>query len=207
MTEKLSILFTRLQNIGDVLHAVPALRALRQFMPGAHIAVLAKHAGGLEILRNCPYVDEIIVVRNRSLGEKLRLIRAFRRLRLDYFVISPQDLGRVPLAWMGGARKIVGYPRIVNYGRTVREKLPFLLDIAPTYDPTRTEVDNCLKLVEDVLDDCGVETAEEPSRALEYSWQSPEDEAAAVRALETAGVRQGDAYVTSAPFSKEIIPF
>lgn len=198
----LRVLFTRLQNIGDALNAVPALRSLRQALPHARITLLAKHAGGVEVMRNCPYIDDMIVVRSRSLAEKIRLIREFRRRKLDYFIISPQDLGRVPWAWLGGARVIVGYPRIVNYGRTVREKLPFLLRIAPKFDPNRTEVDHCLKLVEDVLDDLGVPLPQQSSRALEYSWQTAEDVAAATAALGRAGIGEGAPFVASAPFSK-----
>lgn len=198
----LHILFTRLQNIGDALNAVPALRTLRQALPHARISLLGKHAGGLEIMRNCPYIDEIIEVRGRGLREKLRLIRAFRKWKFDYFIISPQDLGRVPWAWLGGARKIAGYPRIRNYGRVVREKLPFLLAIAPTHDATRTEVDNCLWLVEDVLDDLGVALPAGFSRELDYSWLTPGDDAAAATALAGAGIRGTEPFVVAAPFSK-----
>jgi len=198
----LRVLFTRLQNIGDVLNAVPALRTLRQALPHARITLLAKHAGGVEVMRNCPYVDEVIVVQGRGLAEKIRLIREFRQRTLDYFIISPQDLGRVPWAWLGGARVIAGYPSIVNYGRPVREKLPFLLRIAPKFDPSKTEVEHCLKLVEDVLDDLGVPLPQQFSRALEYSWQTTEDAAAATAALGRAGIGEGAQFVASAPFSK-----
>jgi ADP-heptose:LPS heptosyltransferase len=198
----LHIVVTRLQNIGDVLTFIPALRTLRQALPDAHITFLGKHAGGIEIMRGCPYINDSLTIRNRSLREKLRLILALRRRRADYFIISPQDLGRVPLAWLGGARCIVGYPRFCNYGRWQREKLPFLLDLAPKHDTTRTEVENCLRLVQDLLDHAGVAMPPQATPLLEYSWQTPEDEQRAAAALHTLGVAPGAPFVAAAPVSK-----
>ncbi len=193
---------TRLQNIGDVLTFIPALRTLRQALPQAHITFLGKHAGGLEIMRACPYINDTLVVRNRSLREKLRLLLALRRRRVDYFIISPQDLGRVPLAWLGGARTIVGYPRFCNYGRWQREKLPFLLGIAPKHDTTRTEVENCLRLVQDVLDHLHVPLPPQASTLLEYSWHTAADQQQAGAALRARGIAPETPFVAAAPVSK-----
>ena len=148
-----NFLVTRLQNIGDVLVFIPAIRALRQAFPDAKITFLGKHAGGIEIIKDCPYIDDIIIVKNRSLNEKFRLINEFRKRKIDYFIISPQDLGRVPWAILGGAKKIAGFPSILNHGKINREKFVAKLDIAPKYDPSRTEIENCLRLVHDVIDD------------------------------------------------------
>jgi heptosyltransferase-1 len=200
--KELHIVCTRLQNIGDMLTFIPALRTLRLALPDACITVLAKHAGGVEVLRNCPYVDELLVVRGRGLREKLRLVRALRAHRPDYFIISPQDLGRVPWALMGGARHIAGYPRVYNYGRWQREKLPWLLDIAPHHDTLRTEVENCLRLVDDVLDELGVPLPGSERKRLEYSWYSTEDELRARDLLAGLGVALEAPYVVLAPFSK-----
>ncbi|NLF38677.1 glycosyltransferase family 9 protein [bacterium] len=202
MDGHLNILVTRLQNIGDTLVFIPAVRALRLALPHARITYLGKHAGGLEIMRNCPYIDETLVVRDRSLGEKLRLLREFRGRKLDYFIISPQDRGRVPWAWLGGAWKIAGYARICNYGEWKREKLPWLLDIAPMFDVTRSEVEHCLRLVEDVLDDLGVALPADAGRELEYSWYQPDDIERAHAFLRTHGIADGQPFVAIAPVSK-----
>jgi len=198
----LHIVVTRLQNIGDVLTFIPALRPLRQALPDAHITFLGKHAGGLEIMRGCPYINDRLVVRKRSLREKLRLIMALRRRQVDYFIISPQDLGRVPLAWLGGARTIVGYPRFCNYGRWQREKLPFLLGIAPQHDTTRTEVENCLRLVQDVLDHLDVPMPAQANLLLEYSWHTANNRQQADAALQALGVPPATPFIAAAPISK-----
>jgi len=198
----MNLLFTRLQNIGDMLVCVPALRALRRALPQARITLLAKHAGGVEIIQHCPYVDEVVVIRNRSLGEKLRLLRILRARRYAYAIISPQDLGRVPLVWLGGARHIAGYARVFNYGRWQREKLPWLLDIAPHYDTMRTEIENCLRLVLDVVERCGAAPEGVPSLELEYSWATGDDAAAAEAMLAQCGIAAGAAFVALAPYSK-----
>jgi len=193
---------TRLQNIGDTLAAIPALRTIRQALPSARITWLAKHAGGIEVIKACPYIDDLVIVRNRGLKEKIRLISEFRRRKLDYFIISPQDLGRVPWAFLGGARTIVGYPRVYNYGTWKKEKLPGLLDISVTHDTSLTEVENCMKPVQDVLDHIGVPLPDNYSLELEYSWYTKEDRTAAELLLAENGVEKDQPFIVSAPFSK-----
>jgi ADP-heptose:LPS heptosyltransferase len=106
------------------------------------------------------------------------------------------------LAWLGGARHIVGYPCFYNYGRRQREKLPGLLDIAPKHDRSLTEVENCLRLVQDVLDDIGVPMPVEASTRLEYTWETSDDTARAAHLLAAKGISAGDYVVAAAPFSK-----
>ncbi|MCX7848442.1 MAG: glycosyltransferase family 9 protein [bacterium] len=198
----MNVLFTRLQNIGDMLVCIPALRVLREKLPEAHITVLAKHAGGVEIIRSCPYVNEILVIRDRSIREKLRVLGALRQRRYEYAIISPQDLGRVPLLWLGGARRIIGYPRVYQYGRWQREKLAWLLYRAPHHDTLRTEVELCVRLVLDVLEDCGAAPVVMPSLALEYSWVARRDVERAEELLRGCGIGPGGAFVAIAAYSK-----
>jgi len=206
-----NFLLTRLQNIGDALVFIPAIRALRQAFPNAKITFLGKHAGGIEILKNCPYIDDIIIVKNRRLIEKFRLIKEFRKRKIDYFIISPQDLGRVPWAILGGAKKIAGFPSISNHGKINREKFISKLDIAPNYDTSKTEIENCLRLVEDVIDDINSKfipvcnrTRDEfipNSKELEF-WYSKNELYSAIELLHKNGVNANDKFIVSAPYSK-----
>ncbi len=198
--QPLNVLVTRLQNIGDMLVFIPAIRALRKSLPHAKITLLAKHAPGIEVVKDCPYFDDMIVVRGRGLREKIRLIGEFRRRRLDYFIISPQDLGRVPWALMGGAKRIVGYPRVYNYSKWKKEKLASRIHVPVEYNSNQTEVENGLALVASTLQDMGCELPDS-DLTLEYSWVSKDDKSGANRILRNLGLSHGT-YVVSAPYSK-----
>ncbi len=196
----INILVTRLQNIGDSLVFIPALRTLREAFPDAHITFLGKHSGGLEIMKNCPYIDETLVIRKRGITEKLRLFLEFRKRKFDYFIISPQDLGKVPWAWLGGAKKIVGYKKVFNHGKWRKEKLTNLLDISPTYNCEKTEIENCLELVLKVLEDNKVTMPDFSNKELKYSWFSDQDIISSKNLLEELGIKNN--FVVSSPFSK-----
>ena len=196
----IKILVTRLQNIGDTLVFIPALRTLRAAFPDAHITFLGKHSGGLEIMKNCPYIDEILVIRKRGIMEKLRLFLEFRKKKFDYFIISPQDLGKVPWAWLGGAKRIVGYKKVFNHGKWRKEKLTNLLDISPDYNSEKTEIENCLQLVLKVLEDSKVTISRFSNKELEYSWFSDTDLKTSEKLLEKIGVKSE--FIVSSPFSK-----
>ncbi len=194
----MNILITRLQNIGDMLVFVPALRLLRQAMPDAKITLLCKHSGGIEIIKDCPYYDDMIVVQNRSLKEKIRLIKEFRKRKLDCFIISPQDLGRCPWALMGGAKKIAGFSKVLYRGKWKNEKLPFMIDCKPEWDTEVNETENCVRLVTAALADYGIEMKFSPSLRSEYSWFKPDTPE------EVAGkIDMSIPYVVAAPFSKQ----
>lgn len=196
----MNIVLTRLQNIGDMLNFIPALRTARKALPDAKLIVLAKHAGGLEILKNCPYCDKVVIApKSGALFDKFRMRRELREFgAIDYFVISPQDLGRVPWALFCGARHISGYPSFVNYGEIRREKMTSKIDLPCLYDQSLTEVENCLRPVFNVLDDLGVKTGETDLR-LEFSWYTADDIAEARKITRSYLV---DHYAVMAPISK-----
>ncbi|QSH40449.1 glycosyltransferase family 9 protein [Lentisphaerota bacterium ZTH] len=196
----MNILISRLQNIGDMLVFIPALRLLRKAFPEARITLLCKHPGGVEIVRNCPYYDDMIVVRNRSLKEKFRLIKEFRKRKLDYFIISPQDYGRVPWALMGGAKKIVAYKSVEMCGREKKEKLPFLINIVPEFRQEKTETENCINLVKACIEDAGKTLPKKIDMCLEYSWIQQKSRQNAEKLLASNSLQPGK-FFALAPFS------
>jgi len=99
--------------VGDVVMATPALRALRERLPGAHIA----HAGrriALETLAPDRWADETIedptALTSRTAGF-LRLASRLRRGNYEAAVLLPNSFRTAALARMGGVRRVVGYSR------------------------------------------------------------------------------------------------
>ena len=70
------VLFVRLSSFGDVVFALPAAKALKTALPGAHLA-WAIEGPLAPLLEGAPYVDEILVANTRAwrkdlLGRKTR---------------------------------------------------------------------------------------------------------------------------------------
>lgn len=70
----LNILIVKLSAIGDVIHTMPALVALRRHYPQAHISWLVEEAGA-ELLRGHEALDRLIVWRRRQFQADLKRLR------------------------------------------------------------------------------------------------------------------------------------
>lgn len=70
------ILIVKIQGMGDLVLAIPAIRAIRGIYPGAHLAVVGK-AGLIDILAHQSYIDELIPL---DLPGSLLAGRGWRRL-------------------------------------------------------------------------------------------------------------------------------
>ncbi|MFS8085232.1 MAG: lipopolysaccharide heptosyltransferase I, partial [Acidobacteriota bacterium] len=74
------ILIVKLGSIGDIIHTLPALAAIRSALPDAEIS-WAVERGAAEILRDNPLLDRLIEVDTKALrrglmsGETLRAPR------------------------------------------------------------------------------------------------------------------------------------
>ena len=75
-------------QMGDMLTAVPAFRGIRRRFEGARITLLAAPVNS-EVMRNNPYVDEVLVYAKREYrGRPLRLVHLIRRLRRRRFDLA-----------------------------------------------------------------------------------------------------------------------
>ena len=61
----MNILIVKLSAIGDVIHTLPSLAALRKLYPDAHITWVVEEAAA-DLIKNHPYLDEVLVSRRKS---------------------------------------------------------------------------------------------------------------------------------------------
>src|SRR5258705_7586669 len=114
------ILIVKLGSIGDIVHTLPALAALRAGMPQAEISWVVERSSA-EILRDNPFLDRLIEVDTKALrrglmsGETLRAPRQqLRRLRASAFDLALDFQGLLKsatIARLSGARQIYGFSR------------------------------------------------------------------------------------------------
>src|SRR5262245_64369670 len=114
------ILIVKLGSIGDIVHTLPALAALRAALPNAEISWVVERSTS-EILRDNPLLDRLIEVDTKALrrglmsGETLRAPRQqLRRLRASAFDVAIDFQGLLKsasIARLSGARRVFGYSR------------------------------------------------------------------------------------------------
>ena len=114
------ILFVKLGSIGDIVHALPALAAVRRAVPGAEISWVVERRAA-EILRDNPFLETLIEVDTKGLrrwpmsGETLPATRRqLRRLRASPFDLAIDFQGLLKSAFvarLSGARRVAGFDR------------------------------------------------------------------------------------------------
>src|ERR1700730_8700712 len=114
------ILIVKLGSIGDIVHTLPALAAVRKAMPRAEISWVVERRSA-EILRDNPLLDRLIEVDTKALrrglvsGETLRAPRQqLRQLRASAFDLALDFQGLLKsasIARLSGARRIFGFSR------------------------------------------------------------------------------------------------
>lgn len=111
MKEYKNILIIKMSSLGDVLHALPTLYALRENCPKARI-VWAVHENFSAVLPGKPYIDDIVYIDKKRL-KSLSYWRELRRtLHAYHFDVSfdLQGLAKSAIvAWNSGAKEKYGY--------------------------------------------------------------------------------------------------
>ena len=118
-----SVLIVRLSALGDVVHVLPALAALRASLPGARIGWAVEERAA-SLLAGHPQIDRLHVIprgaleaafRRRSPREFARVAwTALRELRAESYEVSldfQSNLRSAVLAKLAGARYRIGQPR------------------------------------------------------------------------------------------------
>lgn len=118
------VLIYRIGNIGDLVCALPALRAVRRAYPDAHLTLLTSSGcatlpGAKDLLPEVAWIDEILNYGREDIGtvqDQWRLAMTLRRRRYDVWVHLPMELTTVRrelrdmgFAWLCGPRWARGW--------------------------------------------------------------------------------------------------
>lgn len=138
------ILIVRLSAIGDVIHGLPVLNALRRAMPDAEISWVVEGRAG-DLLRGHAALNEVVSVPRgwlKSAKEVLKLRGKLKQLRPE-IALDLQGLTKSAVAaWISGAKRRIGFSGVDG-----RELSPYLNNTRVL--PTRTHViDRTLELLQ-----------------------------------------------------------
>jgi heptosyltransferase-1 len=106
-----TFLIVRLGSLGDVIHAIPAVAALRTRYPSARIDWLVdpRYAPVVQLIEG---LDNAIPIDPRAgMGNLLRTIAQLRRATYDAAVDLQGLLKSAVLTRAAGARRVIGFPR------------------------------------------------------------------------------------------------
>jgi heptosyltransferase-2 len=96
--------------VGDTVMTVPALRALRQLLPEAHIT-LATRSFAKGLLEGAHFIDDFLICERGSslFGRVLGQARQWRSRRFDLAILFPNSFEAAAVAWLGRAHVRMGY--------------------------------------------------------------------------------------------------
>jgi lipopolysaccharide heptosyltransferase I len=172
----MKILIVRLGSIGDVVHTLPSLAAIRRACPQAEISWVVERRAS-EILIDNPLLDRLIEIDTKALrrglmsGETLRAPRQqLRLLRASAFDLALDFQGLIKsamIARLSGARRVYGFAR-----SALREPASRILLHETVAIPPRTHViRKNLALVKGALD---IPVPDEPDK-MEFPISIGED--------------------------------
>lgn len=115
------ILIVRLGAIGDVVHTLPALAALRRAAPGAHLAWAVEQGGAAELLRSNPLIDDLIeldlrgwrknLINSRTLASIREAIANLRGVGFDLALDFQGLLKSAMIPWLARVPRRIGFAR------------------------------------------------------------------------------------------------
>ncbi|MBL8203289.1 MAG: glycosyltransferase family 9 protein [Blastocatellia bacterium] len=113
------ILIVKLGAIGDVVHTLPALAAMRRAWPEAHLTWVVERGGAAKLLRDNPCLDELIEVDTRGwrknlLGGETRTAIKTAVAKLRGFDVAVDFQGLLKsgmMMWLSRAPRRIGFAK------------------------------------------------------------------------------------------------
>lgn len=115
----MKILIVKLGAIGDVVHTLPALAAMRRAWPEAHLTWVVERGGAAKLLRDNPCLDELIEVDTRGwrknlLGSETRTAIKTALAKLRGFDVALDFQGLLKsgmMMWLSRAPRRIGFAK------------------------------------------------------------------------------------------------
>src|SRR5262249_30445637 len=104
------LLIVRLGSLGDLVHTLPAVSALRRTYPALEIDWLVD-AVHREFLSLVPVISSVVVLEDRTAGAWLRARRHLQSRQYDVAADFQGVVKSAALARLSGARRLVGFDR------------------------------------------------------------------------------------------------
>ena len=181
---KKRILAIKIGAIGDVILAVPSLRAIRNSFPNAYISVLVGAESRL-VLKKCPYIDDIIIYDRKGMDRGViglwRKSSYIRQKAFDLSIDLQNNRKSHLIAWLGSVQRRFGYGN-GKMGFLLNNRLKYLnIGAGPIEEQFR------------VLKRAGINTVG-LSRRLEI-WPTTKDHAYVENLLRSGWVRENQILV------------
>jgi len=110
--EERRFLIVSTTGLGDSIWATPAIKALRQRFPTAHISFLTSPLGE-QTLKNNPHINEIFVIRSSIFFSFLHLFFPLKKLKIDtIFLFHTSQRLVLPFCSLLGASILIGTKEI-----------------------------------------------------------------------------------------------
>ncbi len=137
------ILVVRLGSLGDLVHALPAVDAIRRRFPDAEIDWLVERAHA-DLLALVPVISRVVVLQERTVAGWWRVVRDLRARRYDIAVDLQGLVKSAALARLSGARRVIGFDK-----RALREPAArFFYTETPEVGEGRHVIDKNLALAQ-----------------------------------------------------------
>lgn len=105
------LLIVKTSSLGDVIHALPAVQALKEARPGLHLGWVVRQRCA-DLLLGCPWIDDLYIIADRPSLRELRTLRRALRLARYQAALDMQGLFLSGLlAWLSAAPIRMGWDR------------------------------------------------------------------------------------------------